>query len=57
MEDYKNYTTLRIFPRVTKKTYFYVKGLNRCLNQPKTYITYWLELPNNKSIRIDIMRI
>lgn len=57
MEDYKNYTTLRIFPTVTEKTYSYFRGINRKLNEPKTYITYWLEHPTKKNIRIDIIRM
>lgn len=57
MEENKNYTTLRIFPRVTNKTYLYFKGLNRCLSEPKTYITYWLECTSSKHVRIDIMRM
>lgn len=57
MEDYKNYTTLRIFPRVTKKTYSYFRNINRKLNEPKTYITYWLVSPSKKIIRFDIIRM
>lgn len=57
MEDYKNYTTLRIFPRVNKNTYSYFWNINRKLNEPKTYITYWLESPSKKIMRIDIMRM